>query len=30
MLEQLAKCEVCPFKCKVNRIEKLYWSENSI
>ena len=22
MLEQLAKCEVCPFKCKVNRIEK--------
>ncbi len=24
MLEQLAKCEVCPFKCKVNRIEKKY------
>ena len=22
MLEQLVKCEVCPFKCKVNRIEK--------
>lgn len=22
MLEQLAKCEVCPFKCKINRIEK--------
>lgn len=22
MLERLAKCEVCPFKCKVNRIEK--------
>ena len=22
MLEQLAKCEVCPFKCKVNRIEQ--------
>lgn len=22
MLEQLEKCEVCPFKCKINRIEK--------
>ncbi len=23
MLEQLKKCEICPYKCKVNRLEKI-------
>ena len=22
MLEQLKKCQICPYKCKVNRLEK--------